>query len=613
MARVPNEIGEVRQSAVLLNYGPGAVIDFRAPDSGAAVSVVAAGIEQWELQAQEAGANPSDFRRFQDRRLCEKLGVTHFRLPPIAPDKKDTGSETPIPLVGARFPSWLQCPKCDLLQAAKKWASEPGKPSRYCPTCSQNLPGDKKVYVVPVRFVVACRNGHLSDFPWADWVRHEDTCKSKKKFKLQSRGPGLAGLFVVCLGCKNERSMEHAFKADAHEAGSCEGERPWLANGKETCTQKPTTMQRGASNLHFPRFESVLVIPPWSEEILKRLGFRWNEIATIDTAENRSDYIEIMWPQIEAAIGDVSKEEFIQLVEEKIAAENQARSGDLRWDEYQQFMLAAPRLGGHADDFEIRSEPVGEDIPHLSKLIRVVSLREIRAFRWFTRIEPYPATPPVKQQFPASRNIGWLPAIEVRGEGIFLELDPVRVDAWAARREVQKHVSKISTYNESMVLNPETNRELVGASVAAKYLLLHALSHILMKQLSLQCGYSAASIRELIYVGDGNHSMSGLLLYTSTSDSDGTLGGLQREGRSERFALILRAAIRNNEWCASDPLCIQGVIASTETSNIACCHSCLLAPETSCTDFNRFLDRSVLVGTPDDPSIGFFRDLLDSR
>jgi hypothetical protein len=162
------------------------------------------------------------------------------------------------------------------------------------------------------------------------------------------------------------------------------------------------------------------------------------------------------------------------------------------------------------------------------------------------------------------------------------------------------------------VLNPEHDSNLkVSPTLGARYLLLHSLAHILMKQLSLQCGYSSSSLRERLFIGENDKEMAGLMIYTATSDSDGTLGGLQREGKTIRFSDMFLEAIRANEWCSSDPLCIKGLVAATESSSLAACHSCLLSPETSCEDFNRFLDRAMLVGTPDNRDIGFFSNLLN--
>jgi hypothetical protein len=607
-----NEVGKVRQSAVIMNYGPGAIVDFRAPHTGAAVSVVPAGLEQWVKKLEEFGGSSQDMKRLTEQRLAEKLKVSHFRLPPVAADNPQD-DDIIIPLVGVRFPGWLQCPSCSTIKPARKWGTEPGNPSRFCSPCSASLPPEDKTYVVPVRFVTACRNGHLDDFPWSEWIHQGSPCH-KNEFHLESEGPGLAGLVLSCPKCKKRRSMEHIFTKLAHEGRECAGERPWLADGREECKQKPITMQRGASNLYFPIMESALVIPPWSEEIIRRLGYRWTEIATLVTKAQRHQYIEMFWAAISEDIGDIDVMAFKELVEEKIADSKAASSGNLRWDEYRQFMVAAGKPTKSGDQFEVRIEHAPIAIPHIAVLLRVVSLREIRVLRSFTRIEPLPGSPPVKQQFLSHSNMGWLPAIDVKGEGIFIALNQNLLVDWESQPQVQERASQIKNYHESRVLNPDNDNEIkISSALGARYLLLHSLAHILMKQLSLQCGYSSASLRERLYLGEGDKDMAGIMIYTATSDSDGTLGGLQRQGQSARFALMFREAVRANEWCSSDPLCIKGLVAATESSTLAACHSCLLSPETSCEDYNRFLDRAMLVGTPEDRSIGFFADLLSSE
>jgi hypothetical protein len=493
-----SEIGKIRQSAVLMTYGPGAIIDFRVPGSGAAVSVVTAGLESWEQEFELAGAIPQDMRRFSEPRLCKKLDVKYFRMPPVAPDKPQ-GGEVPLALVGERFPKWLQCPKCNTIKPARRWGNEPGNPARYCSACSEGLEGNKKAYVVPVRFVTACRNGHLDDFPWAEWVHQgKADCGNGRIFKLESKGPGLAGIILSCPKCNELRSMESVFQPGAHKDRYCSGRRPWLVNATETCDQTPVTMQRGASNLYFPRFDSALVIPPWSEEIVRRLGYRWSEIETITTKEQRELYINIKWNEIQEDVGDLTKELFVAFVEDKVAESAKSKSGNLRWDEYQQFMVASGREFGAGDEFDVRSETSPSGIPHLSHLMRVVSLREIRALKSFTRIESLPGSPPVQVQPLSKSGRPWLPAIEVRGEGIFLALDPARVHAWENLPAVVTRAKMLTTYSESNVINPDNEVMDVTPQLGARYLLLHALSHVLMRQLSLQCGDSSASLREMI-------------------------------------------------------------------------------------------------------------------
>ena len=143
--------------------------------------------------------------------------------------------------------------------------------------------------------------------------------------------------------------------------------------------------------------------------------------------------------------------------------------------------------------------------------------------------------------------------------------------------------------------------------------MIHTLAHALMGQLTLDCGYSSTALRERLYVRSGDRAMAGLLIFTATTDDDGTLGGLQRQGDPERIGRTVEAAVRSQAWCSSDPLCIEDMMAPGDGLTLAACHACVLAPETSCEEFNRFLDRALLVGTPSQPGLGFFTDLLSGE
>jgi hypothetical protein len=134
-----------------------------------------------------------------------------------------------------------------------------------------------------------------------------------------------------------------------------------------------------------------------------------------------------------------------------------------------------------------------------------------------------------------------------------------------------------------------------------------------MRQLALDCGYSSTALRERLYVDNGDTPMAGFLIYTATTDDDGTLGGLQREGTPERMERTIKAAIQAQTWCSSDPLCIEDLLAGQSSMSLAACHACVLSPETSCEDFNKFLDRALLVGSPSNPSLGFFSDLVSEQ
>lgn len=145
-------------------------------------------------------------------------------------------------------------------------------------------------------------------------------------------------------------------------------------------------------------------------------------------------------------------------------------------------------------------------------------------------------------------------------------------------------------------------------TISAKFLLLHTLSHLLMKQLSFECGYSIASIKERIYCSEASEgkNMSGILIYTASGDSEGTMGGLVRQGRPDTFPTIFKRAIESAMTCSNDPVCSLSMGQGRDSLNLSACYACTLVPETSCEEFNVFLDRGVIVGTYEEPEIGFF-------
>ena len=136
---------------------------------------------------------------------------------------------------------------------------------------------------------------------------------------------------------------------------------------------------------------------------------------------------------------------------------------------------------------------------------------------------------------------------------------------------------------------------------------------MLIRALSNICGYSLSSIKERIYsqtkIEKDKSIYAGLLIYTSSSDADGTLGGLAAMAEPENFVTLLQSACESGRWCSNDPLCINRSTDTSLTGSLASCHSCALLPETSCCAFNRFLDRGLLYGTEEMPNIGFLKDL----
>ncbi|PZR83912.1 MAG: hypothetical protein DI537_34090 [Stutzerimonas stutzeri] len=600
------ELGEIRRSAAVTTFGPGSIVDFRADK--ATISAVAAGLEEWDHNFQPKGM--VNEQTIQEERLERKLGKRGFRLPPVRDPLKEKDERA---LVAVRFPSWLQCPQCDRIGREDMWADKPGEAGRYCPKCTQVAPGRREVYVVPVRFVTACEGGHLDEFPWHRWVDHSAECKNTRGFlKLISEQAGLAGLILSCDDCGSRKSMDGIFSSrDTTRMPSCRGHRPWLAGRPETCNHQLRAVQRGASNLYFPVIESALSIPPFSDRLKESIGMAWVLIVNVPP-EDRPKQIGILAGTILAPVLrelDMSPEQFELEVERRIAAEESINTDNLRLEEYRQF-TGGVYVKGIDREFEIRPQTVPDPIkPLIGRLVKATRLREVRAMTGFTRI-----LPPGDSSAPAAplslTPLEWLPAIEVRGEGIFIELNEARLAEWEARPAVQARAAKINDRWTAEWRSRHGDGAHPERTITARFLLIHTFAHALMRQLTLDCGYSSTALRERLYVDEGDHPMAGLLIYTATTDDDGTLGGLQRQGEPQRIERTVKAAIRSQEWCSSDPLCIEDMLAPDDGLSLAACHSCVLSSETSCEEFNRFLDRGMLVGTPDHPETGYFAELL---
>jgi len=604
-----DELGDIRRSQVVTTHGPGSIIDFRSGGfGGAAVSVVAAGLEEWDRWAPPPGLGHE--QTVFEPRLQKQLGVDGFRLPPVAVQvAPGVYSKKSGKLIAVRFPRWLQCPECHLLRQAKGWNEDPGDPALYCADCSTKAGGRNRIHVVPVRFLVACNHGHLDEFPWDYWVKHSEMCASKKDLRLEgSATAGLAGLVLTCVGCGEKRSMEGCFGPDAIPS-RCHGRRPWLGtDADENCDAKPRVVQRGASNIYFSVVESALDIPPWSDELQKKLGLRWTMLEQADGAEARLALIRAL--KLPAILGKTELE-LSTLIEDRVRR-LQSPQRNLRWEEYQQFVLHTQPFGENTE-FEIRPAPAPAELSSwLSLVTRATRLREVRALKGFTRLLPPVPGDDLRVAKLSAEPLQWLPAVENRGEGIFIQLRADRVKIWEESSNVVAHVEKIRLGYESAWAQRRPG--VVPKAVTPRLLLVHSLAHALIRQLSLTCGYSSASLRERLYVDTNlEWQMSGLLIFTSSPDADGTLGGLVRQGEAAYITRIFEDSLAAMEWCSSDPLCIEGVHATSEPANGAACHCCLLAAETSCEEFNAFLDRSLLVGTPNDSTLGYFSDFVSAR
>ena len=236
-------------------------------------------------------------------------------------------------------------------------------------------------------------------------------------------------------------------------------------------------------------------------------------------------------------------------------------------------------------------------------------LREVNALTGYPRVEaPEESTDPDERPPMAdlSRNkTDWIPASEVHGEGIFTRFDENAVAEWEKQKAVQARSQKLEAghrgWRNARGLDPDEGYPGI------RYAMLHTFAHLLIRELALECGYNAASIRERIYAkSDSESPMAGVLLYTAAADSDGTLGGLVELGKPENLGRLIEQALDRATVCSSDPLCSEHNPGVDRSLHSAACHACTFVAETSCERGNRYLDRALLVKTFEVSDTAFF-------
>lgn len=592
-------VGEVRPSQLLWTYGPGALIDL--PN----LSVVTMGLDRWETDR----CPPID-----EARLLEAvrgiLGrqVERLRMPPSVVDGANPfAAEGKIGVPVRPFPRWLRCVRCGLLAEVDsglyRLKENPYRPDQthfQHTSCEKGANSD----AVPARFLLACRNGHLDDFPW-HWFVHGGPVACKGTLRFFERGASLQteNLWVKCDACGAARSLVHGFGSEAkNNLPACRGRNPHLDSYDDRCDADARTVLLGATNSWFPVTVSVLAIPHTGDSLSQFVEDGWEDLKEAESEAELKGLLKalkkrgVLQGMERYAIGDIWK-----AMQKKRIGERQepAAAGDLKAPEWA--VLTHPKPPTDLPHFlSERIAPPAGFASMLDGVLLLKRLREVNALVGYTRVEaPEESASPEERPPMAAlcRNRpDWVPATEVHGEGIFLRFDERTVAAWESKAAAKVRDERLKAghrgWRNARQLEPD------GGYPGIRYAMLHTFSHLLIRELALECGYNAASIRERIYASSGGESpMAGVLLYTAAADSDGTLGGLIELGKPENLGRIIGQALQRASICSSDPLCSEHDPERDRSLHAASCHACAFVSETSCERSNRYLDRALLVRT----------------
>jgi hypothetical protein len=576
---------DLRLSETISPFGVGAIVDVRGE------SLIAPDTSWWD-------------KRFAPEIHCERLVG---RLGPSvlleAPTHSGRAGKDTFGLLYWRFPSWRFCERCSRL--SQQTRKNKGKWANKC-SCEGSL--------VPMRYVAVCEKGsHLQDIPWFMWThRGHDAgvtetvrfCRAYKELRFvrsAKHGEGLKSLRVECGGCKRSRPLSDLVMKDAlgRDGIRCRGGQPWQDPlPGSACDHKLFAVQRGATGNYIAERISALDIP---EE-------RPRSAAADDAIRNHMFFEKVVadngGPQSEMIAGWMADELGVTVEQVLTVASGNSEPADdvlldLKDGEWAAFLkkLGKPGRDLSEGDFVVDSWSVKnhQTVPstlasRLTAVGHVRRVREVRALKGFRRYSADAEMISADLSIDGKRRPVF-PAIEMYGEGIFLQFDEEFLSEWETRSEVQARAGiLVSRRNET----PWAHRL---DAPEPRYVALHTIAHLLIRRLAYASGYSSASLQERIYAhSDRPDRTAGILIYTAAGDAQGTLGGLVRLGDPDKLVPLLLAALDDADVCSNDPVCIERDRQGTSSLNLSACHGCSLVSETSCETANRLLDRQLVLG-----------------
>ncbi|WP_422424576.1 DrmB family protein [Bacillus sp. PSXD-155] len=627
----------LRRGQLVTTFGPGALVI--SPEGE---SAMIGALDKWYHDKNEYRIETFDEYEIQEPRLRSLLKVKQLLMPPdFRPSYQyknaggaitQTNTDLYIPLL--RFPTWHYCPKCKTLHQTSMSSRTSWLDCKEC---------KKQMKMIQVPFVMVCSQGHISDFPWREWVHGDENTACDGQMKLLSTGGATLDSLKVKCTCNKERTLRgimsrkttsnldedrvselsKMLNKNEKKLYQCPGHKPWYGseNDKESCSSYPIAVLKNSINVYYPTTISAIHLPGENPEVEKLIDmFEKNGVTSswLEMAANMDGKIktvkklcppeiqEYNQSDIELAIlyieGGMEEEQ----TPERVSTRNAEK--ELRKKEFETLTQEIDTKNLKVKKEWICDEVNEEDTNTFFSMInRVTKLKETIALTGFNRLSTNDEEV-VKNQITKGKHLlfkdpnlpenNWLPTYKVYGEGIFFTINFERLQLWEQRGDVQQYFNKLLTRAEKRGTNVDED------ILKPRNVLLHTLSHIIIDELALTCGYNSASIRERLYL---NEEQCGILIYTSSGDIDGTFGGLVRMGRQKNFFPVIDKAIDKARWCSSDPVCSEiGKSSGQGVNNLngAACHSCSYLPETSCELGNLFLDRTLLI----DPKLGFFNN-----
>jgi len=526
------------------------------------------------------------------------------------------------------FPKWFYCPKCKQFKEYYEWFKswkEVGKDQVYFfpPKCS-----NKDCYeeiLEQVRFVMTCPSGHIQDLPWKFWNKQTKEKQAEQDFNTEDEGEDGGGSILLDFSskcCENQKLIYSVSRENSELSGihieckscgkaenlggvfgfrmKCNGNSPWFGmKVRQSCEEKLKVVIKSSNSIYYANLISSIYIP------VNQISLKQEHRVLISKWLERGKQPDEIIRDLKLDY-DVPESETKKYLE---GSESYISEQSFREVEYDYFLSKENELD---DSIKFSKIDVRDKIRRFNTIVRIEKLKQITVQTSFTRQMPIDADAilltddefeeiqyEVKRQSTTSNNINTsiLPGVESFGEAILFILDKKLLDMWCENDEVIKSASKIRSRAQA---SQRKYIRRMSATIIPQFLLIHTLSHIIIKELEYVCGYPAASLKERLYVSD---KMLGFMI-TAIEGTEGSLGGLVSQCDDiDNLHRIINSAIERAKDCSSDPICENSDGQGVENLNLAACYSCTLLPDISCEMFNSFLDRNLLI----DNDFGFFK------
>ncbi len=592
------ELIPVRLSHLLRHCSVGAIV--RGPEYLLTVK----DIREW---ADKNGSLSGEPIRYVDG-VRSALDITQeLREPPIAKEL-DNGRVEGVCVPAQRFPSWMRCPSCGLLHY-KPWRGlEVGVKPRCQESRLDKCKNNPQLEQAPWALIHV--DGHMADVPW-HFIAHSDAKTPKQKQcgadwsepYLRLTDKGATGRELSCDRCTSKSNFGYNMQIPYGKTR----QQPWIRDEAEPVEGLATVLEINDARIHMPQTCNALVIPPESRirkgSVVDRLYSSSPKLRLIEQARtplSKKSAMQTIASDLRCSVKEI-EEAFLEIGRGYPLFGQNITQGILLECEYQALLEEMSDMADdedfvtrhHTQAWKAMASNLSVDnrpsriILAVSNLIAVNRLKEIMVLRGFKRLDQEGVLVPPD----IVGESDWLPALELYGEGVFFTLDEDMVKRWEVHPILQKRADDFQRrYNATGL------QSIPEVIVTPRFILLHTLAHLLIRQLETGAGYPAASLKERIYCTAGKLPMSGILIYVAVPDIVGSLGGLAELASSERFLLLLTSVFDHAEWCSLDPVCSEHEGQGPHMLNRAACHACALVPEPSCSYGNVLLDRTFIKG-----------------